>query len=105
MGYFGSQIHSWASFIASVYCIKYDLFNDEYPYAYENKSIYTFNGIFQQVHSDEELWTNTIVDNDIRCERNKLLALKCFEGKEVLLTRNFFDDDVDFECIAKAKKK
>ena len=57
------------------------------------------------MHSDEELWANIIVDNDIRCERNKLLALKCFEGKEVLLTRNFFDNDVDFECIAKAKKK
>lgn len=30
-----------------------------------------------------------------------MLELKESEGKEVLLllTRNFFDDDVDFECV------
>ena len=90
-----------ASIIDRTFDLKYGLFNSEFQYAYDNKFIYTFKGIFQNVHSDEELWTNIIVGNYIWRVRNKMLELKSFEGKEVLLllTRNFFDDDVDFECI------
>ena len=90
-----------ASIIDRTFDLKYGLFNSEFQYAYDNKFIYKFKGIFQNVHSDEELWTNIIVGNYIWRVRNKMLELKSFEGKEVLLllTRNFFDDDVDFECI------
>ena len=90
-----------ASIIDRTFDLKYGLFNSEFQYAYDNKFIYAFKGIFQNVHSDEELWTNIIVGNYIWRVRNKMLELKGFEGKEVLLlmTRNFFDDDVDFECV------
>ena len=90
-----------ASIIDRTFDLKYGLFNSAFQYAYDNKFIYAFKGIFQNVHSDEELWTNIIVGNYIWRVRNKMLELKSFEGKEVLLllTRNFFDDDVDFECV------
>ena len=90
-----------ASIIDRTFDLKYGLFNSEFQYTYDNKFIYAFKGIFQNVYSDEELWTNIIVGNYIWRVRNKMLELKGFEGKEVLLllTRNFFDDDVDFECV------
>lgn len=90
-----------ASIIDSTFDLKYGLFNNEFQYAYENKFIYTFTGFFQSVHSDEALWTNIVAGDMIWRVRNKILDFQSFEGKEVLLllTRNFFDDDVDFECI------
>ncbi len=81
--------------------LKYGLFNHEFQYAYENKYIYTFTGVFQRIHSDEKLWMNIVAGDYIWRVRNKLLDFHALEGKNVilLLTRNFFDDDVDFDCI------
>lgn len=90
-----------ALIIDRTFDIRHGLFNSEFQYAYENKYIYVFKGTFQNVHSDEELWTNIIVGDYIWRVRNKVLEWRSFEGKEVLLLliRNFFDDDVDFECV------
>lgn len=90
-----------ASILDKTFDLKHGLFNHEFQYAYESKFIYAFQGMFQNVHSEEELWTNVIVGNYIWRVRNKMLEFKSFEGKKVqlLLTRNFFDDDVSFECV------
>ena len=97
----GSIGYLAADIIDRTFDLKYGLFNNEFQFAYENKYIYKFKGVFQSVHSDEKLWTNIIAGNYIWRVRNKVQDLKVFEGKEVLLlmTRNFFDDDVDFECV------
>lgn len=90
-----------ANILDKTFDINYGLFNSEFQYAYDNKFIYAFKGEFQHVHSEEKLWTNIIAGNYIWRVRNKILDLKGMEGKEVLmlLTRNYFDDDVDFECV------
>lgn len=97
----GSIGYLAADIIDRTFDLKYGLFNSEFQYAYDNKFIYAFRGVFQSIHSDEKLWTNIIAGNYIWRVRNKMQDLKVFEGKEVLLllTRNFFDDDVDFECV------
>lgn len=90
-----------ANIMDQTFDLNFGLFNSEFQYAYENKFIYAFKGELKSVHSDEKHWTNIIVDHYIWRVRNKMLDLKEMEGKEVvlLLTRNFFDDDVDFECV------
>lgn len=90
-----------ANIIDRTFDLNFGLFHSEYQFAYEKQFIYSFRGVFQGVNSQEKLWTNIIAGNYIWRVRNKMLAFKEFEGKEVLLllTRNFFDDDVDFECV------
>lgn len=90
-----------ALIIDKTFDLKYGLFNSEFQYAYDNKFIYAFKGEFQHIHSEDKLWTNIIAGNYIWRVRNKMLDLKGLEGREVLmlLTRNYFDDDVDFECV------
>ena len=87
--------------IDKTFDLRFGLFNTEFQYAYDNKFIYAFQGEFQHIHSEEKLWTNIIAGNYIWRVRNKILDLRGMEGKEVmmLLTRNYFDDDVDFECV------
>ena len=87
--------------IDKTFDLRFGLFNSEFQYAYDNKFIYAFQGEFQHIHSEEKLWTNIIAGNYIWRVRNKMLDLRGMEGKEVmmLLTRNYFDDDVDFECV------
>ena len=87
--------------IDKTFDLRFGLFNTEFQYAYDNKFIYAFQGEFQYIHSEEKLWTNIIAGNYIWRVRNKILDLRGMEGKEVimLLTRNYFDDDVDFECV------
>ena len=87
--------------IDKTFDLRFGLFNTEFQYAYDNKFIYAFQGEFQHIHSEEKLWTNIIAGNYIWRVRNKMLDLRGMEGKEVmmLLTRNYFDDDVDFECV------
>ena len=95
IGYLASLI------IDKTFDLRFGLFNSEFQYAYDNKFIYAFQGEFQHIHSEEKLWTNIIAGNYIWRVRNKILDLRGMEGKEVimLLTRNYFDDDVDFECV------
>ena len=95
IGYLASLI------IDKTFDLRFGLFNSEFQYAYDNKFIYAFQGEFQHIHSEEKLWTNIIAGNYIWRVRNKMLDLSMMEGKEVLmlLTRNYFDDDVDFECV------
>ena len=90
-----------ANIMDKTFDLNYGLFNSEFQYAYDNKFIYAFQGELQHIHSQEKLWTNVIAGNYIWRVRNKMLDLKGMEGKEVLmlLTRNYFDDDVDFECV------
>ena len=90
-----------ANIIDRTFDLNFGLFHSEYQFAYEKQFIYSFRGVFQGVHSQEKLWTNIIAGNYIWRVRNKMLEFKEFDGKEVilLLTRNFFDDDVDFECV------
>lgn len=90
-----------ADIIDRSFDLKYGLFNSEFQYAYENNFIYLFRGEFQGIQNDEKLWTNVIAGDFIWRVRNKMQNLQEMEGKEVflLLTRNYFDDDVDFECI------
>ena len=90
-----------ANIIDRTFDLKYGLYNSEFQYAYDNKFIYAFKGEFQHIHSEDKLWTNIIAGNYIWRVRNKMLDLKGLEGREVLmlLTRNYFDDDVDFECV------
>ena len=90
-----------ANILDKTFDINYGLFNSEFQYAYDNKFIYAFKGEFQHIHSEDKFWTNIIAGNYIWRVRNKMLDLKGMEGKEVLmlLTRNYFDDDVDFECV------
>lgn len=90
-----------ANIMDKTFDLNYGLFNSEFQYAYDNKFIYAFKGEFQHIHSEEKLWINIIAGNYIWRIRNKMLDLKELEGKEVLLllTRNYFDDDVDFECV------
>lgn len=97
----GSIGYLAADIIDRTFDLKYGLFNNEFQFAYENKYIYKFKGVFQSVHSDEKLWTNIIAGNYIWRVRSKVQDLKVFEGKMVmlLLTRVFYDDDVDYECI------
>ena len=87
--------------IDKTFDLRFGLFNSEFQYAYDNKFIYAFQGEFQHIHSEEKLWTNIIAGNYIWRVRNKMLDLRGLEGKEVLmlLTRNYFDDEVDFECV------
>ena len=87
--------------IDKTFDLRFGLFNTEFQYAYDNKFIYAFQGEFQHIHSEEKLWTNIIAGNYIWRVRNKILDLRGMEGKEVmmLLTRNYFDDEVDFECV------
>ena len=95
IGYLASLI------IDKTFDLRFGLFNSEFQYAYDNKFIYAFQGEFQHIHSEEKLWTNIIAGNYIWRVRNKMLDLRGLEGKEVLmlLTRNYFDDEVDFECV------
>ena len=95
IGYLASMI------IDKTFDLRFGLFNTEFQYAYDNKFIYAFQGEFQHIHSEEKLWTNIIAGNYIWRVRNKILDLRGMEGKEVMmfLTRNYFDDDVDFECV------
>jgi len=90
-----------ANILDKTFDLNYGLFNSEFQNAYDSKYIYAFRGELQHIHSEEKLWTNVIVGNYIWRVRNKLLDLKGMEGKEVfmLLIRNYFDDDVDFECV------
>ena len=90
-----------ANIIDKTFDLNYGLFHSEYQFAYEKKSIYSFKGIFKGIYSEEKLWNNIIAGNYIWRMRNKTTDLKGLEGKEVLLllTRNFFDDDVDYECV------
>ena len=95
IGYLASLI------IDKTFDLRFGLFNSEFQYAYNNKFIYAFQGEFQHIHSEEKLWINIIAGNYIWRVRNKMLDLREMEGKEVLmlLTRNYFDDEVDFECV------
>lgn len=90
-----------ANVIDKTFDLNYGLFNSEFQFAYEKKYIYSFKGIFRGVQNEEKFWRNIIVGDYIWRIRDKVLNLKDLEGKEVilLLTRNFFDDDVDFECV------
>ena len=90
-----------AKIIDRTFDLKYGLYNSEFQYAYENNFIYAFRGVFKGVQSDEKLWVNVITGDFIWRVRDKVQDLRALEGKEVLLllTRNYFDDDVDFECV------
>ena len=87
--------------IDKTFDLTHGLYNSEFQYAYENRLLYAFKGEFQHIHSEDKLWTNIIAGNYIWRVRNKMLDLKGLEGKEalMLLTRNYLDDDVDFECV------
>lgn len=88
--------------------LKYGLFHHEFQFAYENKFFYEFEGTFRAVYREEKNWTDILVGEGIWRVRNKVQDLQAFEGQEVrlLLTRNFFDDAITFECVyVKALKR
>ena len=90
-----------ATVIDKTFDLNYGLFNSEFQYAYENKFIYVFKGAFQGVQSVEKYWTNIIAGDYTWRVRDMIQDFGPFENKDVLLflTRAFYDDEVDFECV------
>ena len=90
-----------ANIIDKTFDLNYGLFNSEFQYAYENKFIYVFTGFFQGVHSREKNWTNIIAGDYVWRVRDMIQDFSLFENREVqlFLTRAFYDDNIDFECV------
>ena len=90
-----------ATVIDKTFDLNYGLFNSAFQYAYENKFIYVFRGAFQGVQSVEKYWTNIVAGDYIWRVRNTIQDYGLFDNKDVLLflTRAFYDDEFDFECV------
>ncbi len=87
--------------IDKTFDLNYGLFNSEFQYAYDNKFIYVFKGAFHGVQSVEKHWTNIVAGEYCWRVRDKIQDFRAFENKNVLLflTRAFYDDEFDFECV------